>query len=523
MHIWFLEGTDPNGNSITGHILTTEESRYWNVTDEATKWSMGTTDAEGREVSPPHHPPVRWSRAHRVEPGDELYPAHAESLIPGAVKIADWSWRIQPSGTLRVPEYRHRKEGERFGSLLNGQFLGVVVNPKLMKPALAVMQDDDYVHIMRMDVEGFPDEGQGNYERHCDDDFGAGGYAWPCQVSGCVRAHTAHGVRTKKAGYGTALYTALVLGAHLEVSPGGIADEPDCISSGEVEERGRSASAQKWWRDNSPPNRNYAEVYQHEGDFESDEYEDPEWEEWAENEVNVTRSLGRRVVGRFVELEEGDDLEDVDLTDELKEYVLESEVGDYNDMVTYVNTIRVDVAVEEDDDGEKRFKVVRAREINVDLRGTRPPENDEYRSHGATGTYNVLKYSAALRAGLIIAAADLDVLLRDVAPDALWRDVHEDRVTVHRVYVEPILALDLRGLTRDAMNLLGVLAEKGGATEEQLDHMRLRWELNLDPNEAVRQLRLLPNPGRAEATAAVAEAAEARQKLGWDRWEDDVD
>lgn len=51
----------------------------------------------------------------------------------------------------------------------------------------------------------------------------------------------------------------------------------------------------------------------------------------------------------------------------------------------------------------------------------------------------------------------------------------------------------------------------------------MRWELNLDPNESVSQLRLLPNPGRADAAAAVLEAQQARAALGWDKWADDLD
>jgi len=367
MHVWFLEGFDPAGHKITGYILTTEDSRYWIVTDEAKNWSMGRRNVRGELLSPPHHPAVPWDRAGRVEPGDERYPAYADELIPGQVRIADWEWGItQPIAREKIDS------GRRWKDLITGQFLGIVVNPKLMKPALAVMQHDDYVHILRMDVEGFPDEGQGNYQSGCRDDFSEMGYGWPCDVSGCVRVHTAHGVKTRRAGYGTALYTSLALGAHLEIMPGEY--KADCISSGDIEGHGRSDAAQKWWRDNSPPNLDYAEAHTTEGEV-GGEGGDDDWEDYRETEVDLTRSLKRYVIGRFVSPEEAGldpdvdtDLENLDLTTELKEYIEEREVGDWDDMVTYVNTIRVDVAVEEDENGEKRFKVVNVRvPVRADL------------------------------------------------------------------------------------------------------------------------------------------------------------
>jgi hypothetical protein len=396
------------------------------------------------------------------------------------------------------------------------------VNPKLLKPALAVLQHDSYVHILRMDLEGFPHEGAGNYQHGCAKDFSSAGYGWPCDVSGCVRVHTGHGVRTRGAAYGTALYTALVLGAHLEIMPGEY--KADCISSGDIEGRGRSPEAQKWWRCNSPPFRNYAEAHEHDGDIGHDSSEEDDWEQYAENEVDLVSDLGHRVIGRFVELEldEDADLADLDLTDQLKRFVLGSHVGGWEDEVTYVNTIRVNVAAEEDESGEEHFKVTAALEVNVDLRGTRPIES-EYDSHGATGKYNILRYSAALRSGLIIAAAAPDTELREVAPTDLWKEILEDRIQIDEAYLEPILALDVRDLPVESIHLLGVIAQEAGATNEQLTQLRLRWELGLDPNVAVRQLQLLPNQARSKATAALAEAAEAREKFGWSRWENDDD
>jgi len=518
MHVWFLEGRYDD-HDFTGYILTKEDSRYWEVTDEAKNWSVGRTNSRGEVISPPHHPPVPWYRAARVEPGDERYPAYAEELIPGRVRIATWEWRIRPSETR--PEYRSATEGGRYKSLLAGQFLGIVVNPKLLKPALAVMQHDSHVHILRMDRAGFPDEGNGSYQHGCYDDFSSAGYGWPCDVSGCVRVHTAQGVRTKGAAYGTALYTSLVLGAHLQIMPGEY--ESDCVSSGDIDGVGRSTEAQKWWRDNSPPFRNYAEAHKHEGDTDGGGDDgDEEWEQVAENEVDLVGQLGQHVVGRIVEPEEDADLDDLDLTEELKRFVLGKHVGDWDDEVTYVNTIRVDVAVKEDPHGDRHFKVVKAREINVDLRGSRPPES-EHGSYGATGKYNILRYSAALRSGLIIAAAAPDTELCEVAPADLWKEILEDRIQIDEAYLEPILGLDVRDLPVESIHLLGVIAQEAGATNEQLAQLRLRWELGLDPNVAVRQLQLLPNQARSKATAALAEAAEAREKFGWSRWENDDD
>jgi hypothetical protein len=513
---WRVSGQDLDGHEVTGLILAAPDAQYWEVREASEEWAVRS-----------RFPARRWYDA--VVADDPGMLALAGDLVPGQMKIIQHDWSLGAPVDFDSGESASSKQRER---TIRGSLLGIVVNPKKMHPALAVYMGD-YVHILRMDKEGFPDEGQGNYEERCHDDFSEQGYGWPCQTTGCVRVHTAYGVKEKSGGYGTALYTALVLGAHLpevtEIDQNEDIETVGCISSGDVEGGGRSGAARKWWAANSPPNRDYAQAFSKEDETHSDDEDDEEQEEYAENEVDLTDELQQYVLGRMVEGDADDpdvELEGVDLTTELKRFVRGRNIGDYDDEVTYVNTIEVDLSVEEGDDGEKYLKVSNVREINVDVRGHRPVEDSSSGRHYATGNYNVLKYSAALKAGLIVAEmVNGDESYMDgVHPDRLWQHIQNDSVETGEVYLNSILALDVRDLTLDAMNVLGILAQKGGASERQLAHLRLRWELKLDPNAAVRQLHLLPNPQQAGAAAAIEETQAARRKLGWDKWaDDDVD
>lgn len=128
--------------------------------------------------------------------------------------------------------------------------LGLVVNPKLRKPVLVLVDEsgrrsDVRIHAPDRETEeyiGIPYEGEGQYE---------GGDSPPSEITGYPRVHTPSGVETKGAGYGTSLYTGLCLGARLDRDIGedgwlrigskysgtGICSSPD----------DRSSAADKWW------------------------------------------------------------------------------------------------------------------------------------------------------------------------------------------------------------------------------------------------------------------------------------
>ena len=121
------------------------------------------------------------------------------------------------------------------------QPLGFVVNPKTGELVVAVA-NVGYVQIVSLDGAWL---GTGSF---------GGYYDLASRVSGMVRVHTAQGVQKPGGGYGTTLYTALALGAHL----GGLTMSPDlprpsdgvssfaCGLGEEVE--GRSEEADGWWR-----------------------------------------------------------------------------------------------------------------------------------------------------------------------------------------------------------------------------------------------------------------------------------
>lgn len=139
--------------------------------------------------------------------------------------------------------------------------IGVVVNPKTKQPLLACT-DGDYVSIRSLEDVGLFDKlGVGyhseNHERATD-------------VTGYPRVHTPDGVKTKGGGYGTALYTALCVGAW-QVYEGrariGMRGDKPGISSAEDD---RSRAASRWWE--AAVSSGLAERETEEGDDETEEH-----------------------------------------------------------------------------------------------------------------------------------------------------------------------------------------------------------------------------------------------------------
>jgi len=85
--------------------------------------------------------------------------------------------------------------------------LGLVANPKTHEPAL-VVTDGEYVSIRSLGESALLRRlGRGYYEEERNE---------PERLTGFPRSHTPDGVVIKGKGWGTALYTALTLGAHQE-------------------------------------------------------------------------------------------------------------------------------------------------------------------------------------------------------------------------------------------------------------------------------------------------------------------
>jgi hypothetical protein len=128
---------------------------------------------------------------------------------------------------------------------------------------------------------------------------------------------------------------------------------------------------------------------------------------------------------------------------------------------------------------------------------------------------DVYKWQSAIEHNLIIASFTVDVV--EIKVRGLWRALQQDGI--HEAYPRWILAIDVRGLTLDAINLLGVIGQSAGVDEADLTNLRYRWEHGLDPSMEIRQLPLQFRANSAEGLAAreaVEQAAEIRQASGWD-------
>jgi len=136
---------------------------------------------------------------------------------------------------LRAPEPLKPPE---LWSLSGLTVIGLVANPKTHEPAL-VVTDGTYVSLRGLkEADPLLRLGRGYYEEHRNE---------PSEVTGLPRSHTPDGVLVKGKGWGTALYTALALGAHqcdedlVEIemwkSGDGICSWTD----------NRSAEADRWW------------------------------------------------------------------------------------------------------------------------------------------------------------------------------------------------------------------------------------------------------------------------------------
>jgi hypothetical protein len=332
------------------------------------------------------------------------------------------------------PQPTRSRAIDRTPSIAGRTVLGIVINPKLKVPTLAIT-DGEYVGVRGLTQEElFRKIGTGYLSKSRE---AAATY------TELPRSHTPDGVSPVNQGYGTALYSALCLGAHqryhdlvsikMKMQGDGICSDTN----------DRSYEADAWWR--------------------------------AANQRGLTRQASE-------EVEEKE--ENVNITKAVD-----------NDALTRIASL---------DDADQR--IVYINDIDVDLEKT--TEN----------TYDVYEHSSLLEHALCAASFVVDVdksLPIDEQLSGVWHIVLEDPEVIEYAYPEPLLALDVRDLHPDAINLLSLLYIKAGLKDPAIDAMRERWESNLDPDQVTRQQSLF----RANA-AGVADVVHARSIVGWSNLEE---
>lgn len=334
--------------------------------------------------------------------------------------------------------------------------VGIVVNPKLKKPVL-VAYDGDEIEIWSMERGGLR-IGMGSYEQ------GDETYLKPSYVTGLPRVHTPSGVLLKGKGYGTSLYTGLCVGAHLNYEGDlqlGLDYDGDGVCS---DSESRSSSADKWWR--MAVRLRLADDVEDEHTEEGIEFEHGDLEcTHPDGDVSVDFARG-----------------DLSRTIRANAYYWESATN--ADLV---------VAVLE----------------GIELRSGALVE---------TKTSGTAYEQAAMSGG---PRGDRR-FVHSMTPGGyrnIWKALveHDDASYVDR---DALLALDMRNMEPQAVNLLSTIATIDGIDDEDIDTMRMRAERGLDPETPIRQMRLQfkENPSRErEIKSALAETKELRSSLDWKR------
>lgn len=155
-------------------------------------------------------------------------------------------------------------------------FLGCVLNPKTNAPCSVYKYKSRSVKVFNTeDVE----EGNGYYDRG---DHGSEYTA--SEESGFPRVHTPSGVKTRKAGYGTVLYTGLCLGAKLEEA-GFLELATQIAGAGISSNENRSSAADAWW---TAARDDFDLVYEVDVDGVEEE-EEVEYDETIDNSRSLQR------------------------------------------------------------------------------------------------------------------------------------------------------------------------------------------------------------------------------------------
>jgi len=302
--------------------------------------------------------------------------------------------------------------------------LGLIINPKTKEPVLATT-DGAYVSIRSLRQESLLMKlGTGYLSDSKEEASVATGYP---------RVHTPEGVTTSGMGYGTALYSAICDGAHLDFKKHvDISHWRHATGDGICSDTAdRSGYADRWWA--------------------------------AALKLGLTEE-------HVEEEEERDENVDLDL-----------EPGDLSCVQT-------------------EGRIVYVNKVNVDLEKT------------TEKTFDTYSYESLIEHNLV--AAEIVVQLPGVINDdadlyVLWREVLEDPDLIIDTNDVPLLALDVRGLSEDAVSLLSLAYLANGQSDVAVDDLRNRWARNLDPGASSGQGRLFKANG-------MADVVEARRVSRWD-------
>lgn len=271
-------------------------------------------------------------------------------------------------------------------------------------------------------------------------------------LTGYPRSHTPKGVSPQGLGYGTSLYTALSLGAWL-VDSDKAAIKMDVHGEGiSSESEGRSHEADRWW------------------------------DAAAERGLTLRNTESSEAVEEYVEL-------DVDADD-----ITGCVSLDEGQRITHVNTVSVDLETTE--------------EFTVDLFPY------YYRGAAGVGAYNNDLVAAEFNP---LDGADTEVVPDDIAVGSelrwLVESLMEDTDLFGDTNSAALLALDVRGLDVQAVNILSLCYLHSGLKDQDVNALWQRWELDLDPEAEVSQLGLFSPNARA---AALADVVEARRLVPWE-------
>jgi hypothetical protein len=131
-------------------------------------------------------------------------------------------------------------------------------------------------------------------------------------------------------------------------------------------------------------------------------------------------------------------------------------------------------------------------------------------------TFDTYSYDSLIAHNLV--AAEIVTTLPGVTTEGsdlyvLWREVLEDPDLIIDTNDVALLALDVRGLSEDAVSLLSLAYLANGQSDAAVDDLRNRWARNLDPGAGSGQGRLFKANG-------MSDVVEARRISGWDALSD---
>lgn len=125
--------------------------------------------------------------------------------------------------------------------------------------------------------------------------------------------------------------------------------------------------------------------------------------------------------------------------------------------------------------------------------------------------YNTYDWDSAEHHDLVVGGFATNEEVKTVR--SLWESMR-DEWDPDDLNEDALLALDVRGLDPEVINLVSVMYQEAEIPEVEIDNMRWRWQNNLDPDAvAPAQLRLWPNPVRGAMQSVIA----ARKRTGWNR------